>query len=140
MKWVFLIRIWINLILVHSWFCPRGEKINLNSNIRKFNIPRKEHPVISANMPKLPPKLAILSFMLHFASITLISGSTIFQRTITRSSAIAACFNLKDPYIALYEFSTPLSVILVPFNEIWTQLNEYCFNEYSGFCFELNHF
>ena len=47
----------------------QGDKINLNKMIKKFNIPRNEQPVISAKMPKFPPKLANLSLMLYFASI-----------------------------------------------------------------------
>ena len=85
-----------NLILT---MCRK--KINLKSKIRKFTIPRNEHPVISAKMPKLPPKLANLSKVLYLASITLISGFRILQWTIIRSWDIPACFPMNWLYPSL---------------------------------------
>ena len=50
-------------------------KVNLKRTIRKFIMPRSEHPVICAKIPNLPPKLAILSRNVYLASTT----STIYS-------------------------------------------------------------
>ena len=57
---------------------------NLNEMIVRLMIPRSEHPVISAQIPKVPPKFAILSVVVVFTSslFNSISELLYFSRTM----------------------------------------------------------
>ena len=59
-------------------------KISLKDKIIKLINPRREHPVNSAQMPKVPPKFAILSVVVVLTSSLVISISELlyFSRTI----------------------------------------------------------
>ena len=65
----------------------------------KFKVPKKEHPVISAKIPKLPPKLANLSHIEYLASIKTTSGSKIRMLTIAKFfiifSYLILCFGFE---------------------------------------------
>lgn len=64
------------------------------TKIRIFNSPRKEQPVISAKIPKVPPKLAKVSDVVYLGLMILISGFKNLKWTITRSSNILRIFAL----------------------------------------------
>ena len=57
---------------------------NLNEMMIRLMNPRREHPVNSAQIPKVPPKLAILSVVVVLTSSLFISISELlyFRRTI----------------------------------------------------------
>ena len=73
--------------------------ISLKESKIRFRVPKKEHPVISANIPKLPPKLANLSQIEYLASIKTTSGSKIRMWTINKffimSSYLILCFGFE---------------------------------------------
>ena len=60
-----------------------GLKRNLNKIIIKLINPRREHPVSSAQIPKVPPKLAILSVVVVRTSNLLICTSELLYRSLT---------------------------------------------------------
>ena len=62
--------------------------------IRMFNSPRKEQPVISAKIPKIPPKLAKVSDVVYLGLMILISGFINLKWTMIRSSNIFRIFPL----------------------------------------------
>ena len=66
-----------------SYLQRNGLNSNLNEMISKFIIPRSEHPVSSAQIPKVPPKLAILSVIVVLTSNLFISNSDLLYCNLT---------------------------------------------------------
>ena len=62
----------ISLIKIHSSFQCFNQFLGLNKNLNermsKLNNPSNEHPVSSAQIPNVPPKLAILSVVVVLTS------------------------------------------------------------------------
>ena len=72
-------------------------KSNLNKMISKFIIPSKEHPVSSAHIPKVPPKLAILSVIVVLTSSLFISTSELLYCSLTIMVLFMKC-------LAIFEY------------------------------------
>ena len=84
---------------------------------KKLMIPNKEIPVSSAQMPKVPPKLAILSLNVVLASKTVISTIGFLYLILTMMRFFTVIFNLLNSV----------------FTEILLYLKEYSFDQVRFF-------